>query len=75
MDCTTRKIRGITVGRSKKVNLFMWFQGRVSHRCCKHGGAPQSLMGEGGLKSKHGGNMGGGGSLKCCRKIPVKEFI
>ena len=24
---------------------------------------------EGGLKSKHGG------SLKCCRKIPVKEFI
>ena len=23
----------------------------------------------GGLKSKHGG------SLKCCRKIPVKEFI
>ena len=32
------------------------------------GGAPQNLMG-GGLKSKHGG------SLKCRRKIPVKEFI
>ena len=27
---------------------------------------------DGGLKSIHGGSMGG---LKCCRKIPVKEFI
>ena len=27
----------------------------------------------GGLKSKHGGG-GHGGSLKCCQKIPVKEF-
>ena len=28
--------------------------------CCEHGGeeAPQNLMG-GGVKSKHGGNMGG----------------
>ena len=34
------------------------------------GGALQNLMG--GLKSIHGGSMGG---LKCCRKIPVKEFI
>ena len=30
-------------------------------------GTPQNLMGQ--LKSKHGG------SLKCCRKIPVTEFI
>ena len=34
------------------------------------GGAPQNLMG--GLKSKNGGAWG---SLKCCRKIPLKEFI
>ena len=33
------------------------------------GGALQNLMGE--LKSIHGGSMRG---LKCCRKIPVKEF-
>ena len=33
-------------------------------------GALQNLMG--GLKSIHGGSMGG---LKCCRKIPVEEFI
>ena len=36
---------------------------RVSHRCWEHGG----------LKSIHGGSMGG--SVKCCQKIPVKEFI
>ena len=29
---------------------------------------------DGGLKSIHGRSMGGGG-LKCCRKIPVEEFI
>ena len=42
---------------------------------CAHwrgGGALQNLMGEGGLKSIHGGSMGG---LKCCQKIPVKEFV
>ena len=34
---------------------------RVCHKWCEHGGgggAPQNLM-EGGLKSKHGGSMGG----------------
>ena len=29
--------------------------------------------GGGGLKSKHGGSMGE--ALKCCQKIPMKEFI
>ena len=44
---------------------------RVSHRCQEHGGgALQNLMGD--LKSVHKESMGG---LKCCRKIPVKEFI
>ena len=35
-------------------------------------GAPQNLMGGGGLKSKHGGAWG---VLKYRQKIPVKEFI
>ena len=34
------------------------------------GGSLQNFMG--GLKSVHGGEHGG---LKCCQKIPVKEFI
>ena len=58
-----------------KVNLFLCgFRAGFPTGVANMGGAPQSLMGEGGLKSKHGGSMGGG-SLKCCRKIPVKEFI
>ena len=36
------------------------------------GGALQNLMGEGWLKSIHGGAWG---VLKCCQKIPVQEFI
>ena len=37
------------------------------------GGSLQNLMGGGGLKSIHGGSMGR--DLKCCRKIPVMQFI
>ena len=53
---------------------------RVSHRCCEHGGmlCPPPVLGEWLLKIWWGGssqNMGErGGSFKCCRKIPVKEF-
>ena len=53
----------------------------TSHRRCEHGGGGGGGGGEGvcfskfdgGLKSIHGRSMGGG--LKCCRKIPVEEFI
>ena len=37
-------------------------------------GFPTGAANMGGLKSKHGGSMGGA-MLKCCQKIPVKEFI
>ena len=47
--------------------------GNMGLRPLEGGGALQNLMGEGGLKSIHGGSMGGG--LKCCQKIPVKEFV
>ena len=51
-------------------------ESRVSHRCCEHGGGPQNLMGEGKHQNKiKTWGEHGGGSLKCCRKIPVKEFI
>ena len=36
-------------------------------------GALQNLMGGGVLNLIHGGSMGTG--LKCCQRIPVKEFI
>ena len=37
------------------------------------GGGSSKFDGGGGLKSKHEGEHGG--RLKCCQKIPVKEFI
>ena len=37
------------------------------------GEALQNLMGRGGPKSINGESMGRG--LKCCQKIPMKEFI
>ena len=43
-----------------KVNLFLCgFRAGFPTGVANMGGPPQSLMGEGGLKSKHGGSMGG----------------
>ena len=56
----------------------MFIDSRVSHRCRGHrpgGGQVGSSNFDGvGLNTwgEHGGSMGG---LKCCQKIPVKEFI
>ena len=62
MDCTTRKILGITVRRSMKVNLFLCgFRAGFPTGVANMGGAPQSLMGEGGLSQNMGGAWGGGG--------------
>ena len=48
---------------------------RVSHRCCKHEGRLLKIWwgGRGGGLSQY--MEGAWGDLKCCRKIPVKEFI
>ena len=54
---------------------------RVSHKCREHGGGGcgerqgGSSKFDGGALVKTWGDHGGGGVLKCCRKIPVKEFI
>ena len=63
---TTRKI--ILKKWNKLLEILSFYtcvpqMSRVSHRCWEHVG----------LKSIHGGSMGG--SLKYCQEIPVKEFI